>query len=113
MIDAAGQTKMRECSAWEAYNIMKINSVAIKVTAPEVWIKGVGFQKQNCPIQWIVQECFHIRSDIPLEGEGAANKTLNKSEGQKPWALKLYLRIFQERRKRGLMKEKLLGCVLA
>lgn len=85
MIDAAGQTKTRECGAWEAYNTMKINRVTIKVTAPEVWIKEMGFQRQNCPIQWIVQECVHIRSDIKLEGGGcckAANKTLNKSEGQ-------------------------------
>lgn len=72
MIDTSGQTKMREYSAWEACNIMKINRMAIKVTAPEVWIKGMGFQKENCPIQWIVQECFHIRSDSQLEGEGAA-----------------------------------------
>lgn len=36
MIDVAGQTKLREYSAGEAYNIMKINSVTIKVTAPEV-----------------------------------------------------------------------------
>lgn len=85
MIDAAGQTKTREYSTWEAHNIIKINRVTIKVTAPEVWIKGMGFQKKNCPIQWIVQECFYIRSDIKLEGGGcckAANKTLNKSKGQ-------------------------------